>query len=935
MLKNRTYLKSLTNGNMRSACILLALAAGSTNARTGIDDVYCFEASNSWAVGTSPLGIAIGDLNNDGYIDQVTADSANGEVMILLGIGDGTFFAWTTEPANSDPQSVALGDLNGDGFLDIVTANLRTAAPDQVNVLLYQGGGYTNPTSFGTGDGTRCVKLGDVNGDGDLDIVASNVFQDTVSVLLGNGDGTFAAQQVVSTGAGPNRLVLDDLDNDGDLDIATANQSDDTASVLLNNGDGTYAAATHVAVGDLPRDIAAGDYNNDGLLDLVTANTADGTVSVLANNGGGSFGVFDTFAVGTAPSGIAMADLDENGHAEVVVANRDDNTASIYAFSLNQFSLVQTKSVGSEPIAIATGDLDGDGDLDIATANRDGDSTSTVINSTGECVQYLGSFEGRDYFTTIVPLDMPTTTALLGSFASDRGMTAGDHLSLASLNSAAEESYLIGLGADNWWIGFNDADVEGDFVWSNGDPVGYTNWLDGEPNDDGIGEDFAVMNWAGTGSWNDLPGSVERRAVFELETDVACFGQSTVLDTVGRSARDVVFADVDDDGNMDVIAGGNSNDGRGVSLLRGNGDGSFQAFELLSSRGVSTVSVADMDDDGDLDIAALDPADEVIVLLNDGGGNFSAAPVHDLGSFFATQIALGDLNEDGFADLIGAGHTTGGGGIIRYVAVWLGNGDGTFAALQTYSGGVNDGRDIEVADINGDGFLDVSVLRNGGVRILYGLGDGTLPQWYSPGGTFGEDDSFTFADIDGDGDLDMIAGGDDRFVRVRRQLATGAFMPAEEFDLGANLSPLDLMAADVDGDGDLDIISASKKGSTAEGFLTVLPGVGDGSFHAPRSFGPTIDSPIQMAMADIDGDGDLDVALANLDEDNQDVAIIRNRTGECPADVNGDCTLDFFDVLAFLSDWSAISDRADFNSDSLVDFFDVLSFLEAFSVGCS
>jgi large repetitive protein len=233
------------------------------------------DGSSGW-----PAFVALGDLDGDRKPDLVTANLDKGKVGVLLGKGDGTFanatsFATGSPPVNdmtgyAGPFSVALGDVNGDGKLDIVTAN---AYPGTVSVLLGKGDGtFADYVDYGCGKSPYRVVLGDVNRDGKPDIVTANNRSDTVSVLLGKGDGTLDARPGFQLGHQARLAALGDFNNDGRLDVMTSSApltsgDDGLASLLLGKGDGTFTTSF-----DYPFDVhfmAPSDVNADGRLDLV------------------------------------------------------------------------------------------------------------------------------------------------------------------------------------------------------------------------------------------------------------------------------------------------------------------------------------------------------------------------------------------------------------------------------------------------------------------------------------------------------------------------------------------------------------------------------------------------------------------------------------------------------------------------------------------
>ncbi len=152
---------------------------------------------------------------------------------------------------------------------------------------------------FQTGIGPRSVAIGDLNGDGKLDLAVANDSTNTVSVLLGDGDGTFKTKRDYDTGSDPSSIAIGDLNGDGKPDLAVANEGSATVSVLLGNGDGTFGAKTDYDTGIAPYSVAIGDLNGDGKPDLGVANEGSATVSVLLGNGNGTFGAKTDYGTGS------------------------------------------------------------------------------------------------------------------------------------------------------------------------------------------------------------------------------------------------------------------------------------------------------------------------------------------------------------------------------------------------------------------------------------------------------------------------------------------------------------------------------------------------------------------------------------------------------------------------------------------------------------
>jgi hypothetical protein len=277
-------------------------------------------------------GLATGDFNGDGIVDLVVSDAGCGQVTILLGNGDGTFrvggnFA-TGGSGIFAPYSVAVGDFNGDGKLDLATAN---ELENTLSVLLGNGDGtFQTHVDYATVGDCRQVATGDFNGDGKLDLVVSSGSYNAVSVLLGNGDGTFQAQtQYQMSGTNNPYLIVADLNKDGKLDLAVASD-DGWVFVLLGNGDGTFrSGGTYTSGGDSDC-VMAGDFNGDGTLDLITSNYASSSISLLVGNGDGTFQAPVTYAAGDGARGIAVGDFNGDGRLDLAVGNQFVDSISIF-----------------------------------------------------------------------------------------------------------------------------------------------------------------------------------------------------------------------------------------------------------------------------------------------------------------------------------------------------------------------------------------------------------------------------------------------------------------------------------------------------------------------------------------------------------------------------------------------------------------------------
>src|SRR5437660_6179093 len=293
--------------------------------------------SGTIKVGQSSSSVVVADFNRDGHADVAVAGGYDGTVVVWIGNGDGTFGPAVTYDANgSEVTSLAVGDVNGDGKLDLVTANYNGSPVGTVAVLLGNGDGtfgpptlFVFPPSFFS---SYAVSLGDLNGDGKLDIaVATN--SNAVVVLLGNGDGTFGSPTAYSyPGNGGNgNVAIGDLNGDEKLDLVAANIFDNSVAVLLGNGDGTFGTATRITVGSAPNFVGISDLNGDGFMDLVVANASGSSLTVLMGNCAGSLtpASGSPFVVGTGPVSGVIEDLNRDGKPDLVSANATSHDVSV------------------------------------------------------------------------------------------------------------------------------------------------------------------------------------------------------------------------------------------------------------------------------------------------------------------------------------------------------------------------------------------------------------------------------------------------------------------------------------------------------------------------------------------------------------------------------------------------------------------------------
>jgi len=324
------------------------------------------------------------DFNRDGKLDLAEVDGYQ-TLAVQLGNGDGSFqtpVTYTVGIMNCTLAAPVAADLNGDGKLDIAVPACGVGA---VDVLLGNGDGtFQSPHSFATANAPYYIVVGDFNGDGKLDIATANSDGDTstfsVSVLLGNGDGTFQNHvDYASQVANPAGMVVGDFNGHGKLDLAFADRFTGIW-IFAGNGDGTFSPPTQLTFPGLYADgLITADVNGDGRLDLVALGNPTGNTSavyVFLGNGDGTFQPGVSYGVGNFPNFMAAGDLNADGKLDLVLAS-SDIAGSVNVLLGNGDGTFQPavnfptglQSCDFTPLSLTLGDFNGDGTVDVAVLN--------------------------------------------------------------------------------------------------------------------------------------------------------------------------------------------------------------------------------------------------------------------------------------------------------------------------------------------------------------------------------------------------------------------------------------------------------------------------------------------------------------------------------------------------------------------------------------
>ncbi|WP_446379639.1 Ig-like domain-containing protein [Coleofasciculus sp. D1-CHI-01] len=328
------------------------------------------------ATDTFSYSLSDGNGGSDTAVVTVTVTGID-EPDIPVFFSDATNFAVGDNPYG---EGMGIADFNLDGNLDIAVANLSS---NNVSVLLGNGNGSFSPANnFGISNNPFSVAVGDFNGDEKPDFAVTRTIDGKVSVRLGDGAGGFSSAGDFNVGTNPHQVVVGDFNSDNKLDLAVANWGSKNVSVLLGNGLGGFSGATNFGVGTNPRQVAVADFNSDSHPDIVVSNWGSNTVSVLLGNGSGNFSPATNFTVGTHPGSVAVGDFNADNQLDLAVANIGSNNVSILLGNgSGGFGVATHFAAGTGPRDITVADFNADGKLDIATTNQDANTVSILLGN--------------------------------------------------------------------------------------------------------------------------------------------------------------------------------------------------------------------------------------------------------------------------------------------------------------------------------------------------------------------------------------------------------------------------------------------------------------------------------------------------------------------------------------------------------------------------
>ncbi|WP_020477107.1 putative Ig domain-containing protein, partial [Catenovulum agarivorans] len=801
------------------------------------------------------------DIDNDGDQDLLVANNGltgnYGEPnRVFFNDGSGNFSSVATIGTHSDNSTdINLADVDNDGDLDAIIANYSLSGADKVYYNDGTGSFPSNAALTNSTNDTYGYAVGDIDNDGDVDLISASV--GTNNIYLNDGAGNFTLSTSLSSDSlSTYAISLFDIDNDADLDAVVANYQQ-SIFYYLNDGVGSFADGVQISSdAKATRTLLAIDIDTDGDTDLIAANTNGHANALYRNQSAGSWPANGTeLDSSAAVIAAAITDIDGDFFPDVVVSQQANGISYYLNYGSGDMSTA-TQVDNLEPTSLTVADINHDGHKDILAA-VDGGSNFYYLNSGS------GSFNTGQAISS----DLAATQKILVLDIDFDGLN-----DLITIESGSTNKVYFNLGSAN----FNNAEEISSDAQNSRDAVLVD--LDG----DGL-KDLVVVNYTDV-------------AMVYFNTGLGAFDSTGTSFSSSINAVAVDYGDLDGDGDFDLVIAIES----GENYVYVN-DGTGQLTEFSNAFGSATdssndIKLVDIDNDGDLD-AIIAKDSQNLIFYNDGSANFATETYLNSDVDVSNELAFADFDGNGSLDIFVAQSSINS-------QILFNNHPGLFSADTgtAISADTDNSVGGRVADFNGDGWPDLLVANYTAAMKLY-LNDsfGNLSSVATEIGVSTETPLVVYiADMDNDGDIDIVTGNYDLTKKIYLNDGAANFSVA---NVGDEVDRTwDLKLVDVDSDGYLDVVSSSavrrlylnngdgtfpttgtsiaseafdspivvedinKDGNLDFVVVDSEPyyylGNGDGTFASAVTFGQTNDSAAYLASGDFNKDGYIDLVIA-------------------------------------------------------------------------
>jgi len=689
-------------------------------------------------------------------------------------------------------------------------------------------------------NGPTSIFSADIDGDGDMDILTASRDDDKVAWYENtDGLGNFGIQQVISTNTDlPLSVFAADIDGDGDMDVLSASYNDNKIAWYENtDGNGSFGTQQVVTTNaDMARSVFAIDIDGDNDMDILSASYNDDKIAWYENiDGQGNFGtqqIITTNADGAMS--VYAADIDGDSDMDIVSASYKDSKISWYEnidgqgnFSAQQ--VITTNASGAK--SVYTTDMDGDGDMD-------------VISGSSFHIEFVGNMNKILWFENIDGL--------------------GNFITHEIYVDTTMEELLTNIYASDI-----DGDSDIDIVSIYSDKVTWHKNTDGLGNFDTqelitsdiiAGLSVHVNDIDGDNDMDVLSASLydDKAAWYENTNSLGDFGIQQIIIKSVNYVRYAYATDIDNDGDYDVVSA-SSYDKKIAWFENTDGQGNFGTQQIISinADGACDVSAADIDGDGDMDILSASFSDDKIAWYEnlDGQGNFSIEQIISTEAEGAWNLSVTDIDGDGDMDVISAS---------RYddKVAWYENTDGlgNFGVQQVITTNALSARSVCSTDLDGDGDVDILSASYDDDKIAWyentdGLGNFGVQQIIT---TNADEATCVYAtDIDGDGDMDVLSASskDNKIAWYENIDGQGSFSVQKIITINA-YNAQSVFASDMDADGNMDVLSASSNDGKIAWYENTDA---HGSFGSQQIITNNEIGAKSVFAIDLDNDTDIDV----------------------------------------------------------------------------